>query len=669
MMDYEKIHIAIVADGSDSARILPHLHACGVLPQNILCVEPNGWPDLIHDSIGLCFWAMASQGNAHQHWPDPQQSPAVLGQCLNVYIEAGPVTSRSPFVIDWKEFDEQQIDFKLKYLIEEAQIRANLRQHQQWYRLAIVEGNVGLWWWDRQIDFVYLSQHFQTMLGIASDQLPQNVNQWLSRVHADDRYKLTETIHSQFNANADRFELECRIRHADGLFRWYSLSGQLQSSGPCRGRVLGAASDITEKKEIEIALAAANKLANSAVHAKSEFLTNMSHNLRTPITAILGHADLLGNLSTDEQAATSLESISRNSHQLMQLLDDILELSCIESALPLANMGKTSIAAILGDVQDLYGEKAKQQGLKFHVRVQPEIPAEFVTDATRTRQILKRLIENAIKFTPEGEITVEASFQRFPKPALQLIVRDTGIGIPASRLETIFEPFDLADNSPSRSHGGSGLGLSICQRLVKTLQGALDVESEVGYGTSFLLSIPLEVTSNSLPADNTTPSNDDVGLDGYRVLLVEDGVDNQLVFNAFLRKAGATVTVANNGLEAVEWISANRRETGETGCDSDPRVDVILMDMQMPVMDGYQATQILRDSGFSKPILAVTAHALQGDRMRCLEAGCDDYFTKPIKRRPFLEFVQRYARQARHLATTLEASEGTVALQHSACED
>lgn len=658
MMDYEKIHIAIVAEEPESARILPHLHACGVLPQNILRVEPNGWPDQIHDAIGLCFWAMTPHSETPQYWPDPQRSPAILGQCLNVYIEGGPGTSPSPYVLGWEEFDQKQIEFKLKHLIEEAQVRENLRQHQQWYRLAVAEGNVGLWWWDRQLDFVYLSQHFQKMLGLAPEHLPRSVNQWLSRVHADDRFKLTETIESQYSADAGRFELECRIRHADGRFRWYTLSGQLQSSGASRGRVLGAASDITEKKEIELALAAANKLANSAVHAKSEFLTNMSHNLRTPITAILGHADLLGNLSSDDQDVASLESISRNSHQLMQLLDDILELSCIESALPTANMGKTTLDAILRETQEVSREQARQRGLNFRLDIQPGIPSEFVTDAARTQQILKRLVDNAIKFTPEGEVTVEASFHRFPKPELQLIVRDTGIGIPASRLETIFQPFDQADNSPSRSHGGSGLGLSICQRLVKTLQGSLDVESEVGLGTSFLLRIPLEITSQSLqqehPVDGQVPSDEEIRLDGYRVLLVEDGVDNQLVFSAFLRKAGATVAVTNNGLEAVEWISANRRETGDTGCDSDPRVDLILMDMQMPVMDGYQATRILRESGFGKPILAVTAHALQGDRARCLEAGCDDYFTKPIKRRPFLEFVHRYGRQARHLATTLE---------------
>lgn len=657
MMDYEKIHIAVVAEEPESARILPHLHACGVRPQNILCVEPNSWADLIHDSIGLCFWGMAPMSNVQHHWPDPQRSPAILGQCLNVYIEAGLSSSHSPYLIGWEEFNDTQVDIKLKHLIEEAQVRENLRQHQQWYRLAVAEANVGLWWWDRQIDFVYLSQHFQKMLGLAPDQLPQNVNQWLSRVHADDRFKLTATIESQFSTDAGRFELECRIRHADGRFRWYSLSGQLQTRGACRGRVLGAASDITEKKEIELALSAANKLANSAVHAKSEFLTNMSHNLRTPITAILGHADLLGSLSADEQSAASVEAISRNSHELMQLLDDILELSCIESALPTANMGKTSIDEILSEAQDTYRGQALQRGLNFRLDIQGGIPTEFVTDATRTRQILKRLIDNAIKFTPEGEVTVEASFQRFPKPALQLIVRDTGIGIPASRLQTIFEPFDQADNSPSRRHTGSGLGLSICQRLVKTLHGSLDVESEVGLGTSFLLRIPLEVTTYSLhqqhPADGQGQSNQEIRLDGYQVLLVEDGVDNQLVFSAFLRKAGATVVVANNGLEAVEWISTNRRETADSGCDSDPHVDLILMDMQMPIMDGYQATQILRESGFFKPILAVTAHALKGDRVRCLEAGCDDYFTKPIKRRPFLEFVQRYARQARHLATTL----------------
>ncbi|MEW4564986.1 ATP-binding protein [Bremerella sp. JC770] len=587
--------------------------------------------------------------------PDPSHSPAIFGQCLNVTID-DRCTAHSPYALSWQEFDSDQVTYKLKHLIEEAQVRENLRQHQQWYRLAVAEGNVGLWWWDRQIDFVYLSQHFQSMLGIEPSQLPQNVNQWLSHVHADDRFPLTEAIDNQFTEQAGRFEIECRIRNADGRFRWYSLSGQVQADSPKRSRVLGAATDITEKKVTEIALATANQLAKSAVHAKNEFLTNMSHNLRTPITAILGHADLLGDRVPAGQAAGSLESISRNGHNLMHLLDDILELSCIESALSSANMRKTSVDEIMGDLQHAYQEKAKQKHLGFAIQYQAGIPSEFVTDAALVRQILTRLLDNAIKFTSTGEVTVDVSFHGFPQPTLQLIIRDTGSGIPASRLDTIFDPFNQVDNSPSRNHDGSGLGLSICQRLVSTLQGTIDVESELEFGTSFLVRIPLEVTSQSLrdnqPTTGPPQGSQDTRLDGYHVLLVEDGLDNQLVLSAFLRKAGATVTLANDGLEAVQWVSANRRDTGSSGCDTDPRVDVILMDMQMPVMDGYQATNILRENGFAKPILAVTAHALKGDRQRCLDAGCDDYFTKPVKRVPFLEFVKRYAEHARQLVAT-----------------
>jgi len=654
MMDYEKIRIAIVANRAESERILPRLLDCGVPPQDVRCVSPRDWADLLHDPIGLCFWGIAADEEATPNLPSPRRSPAILGQCLNITIEPRLTTSYSPYVMGWEEFNEPQIEWKLKHLIEEAQVRENLRQHQQWYRMAVAEGNVGLWWWDRQLDFVYLSQQFQEMLGLGPQDLPRNVNQWLSRVHPDDRFHVTQAIEAQFDRRSDRFDLECRIRHLDGLFRWYALRGQLQSGGRERERILGAATDITEKKQAEIALAKANQLANSAVHAKNEFLTNMSHNLRTPLNAILGHADLM----SEEPSVRSLHSIRENGQQLMHLLDDILELSCIESAERAANMGKTSIDAILDRVSEAYQAKAQQHGLSWQVRIDSGVPSELVTDAARTRQILVRLIENAIKFTPEGEVAVEASFHRFPRPALQIIVRDTGVGIPASRLETIFEPFNQADNSPSRSHAGSGLGLSICKRLVDKLQGTLEVVSEVGHGTSFLLRIPVEVTSHSLqqqhPAVGAPKSAQDIRLDGYRVLLVEDGYDNQVVLSAFLRKAGAEITLATNGLEAVEWISAHRRETGGTGQDSDPHVDLVLMDMQMPVMDGYQATQLLRENGFFKPILAVTAHALKGDRQRCLDAGCDDYLTKPVKRVPFLEFVKRYGYHAQHLATAVQ---------------
>lgn len=656
MMEPEKIQIAIVARAHESAKIQSRLHACGVSPRQIVHVEPNRWAELVHESIGLCIWGTSPDDTNDPYLPDPCQSAALSCGCLNVYVQDTIQDKHSPCVLAWEEFETDTIQATLTRLIDEAQIRQNLRLHETWYRVAVAEGNVGLWWWDDCIDFVYLSKQFQKMLGLATDQLPRNVDAWLNQIHEEDRPQVAHKIRQHLLENSGRFEIECRIRRQDGVYRWFTLSGQQQSTALNHSRILGAAVDITPKKEAELQLSKATDLAQSAIHAKNEFLTNMSHNLRTPLNAILGNAELLQDFSSEPTATDSLDSIRKNCHQLMHLLDDILELSCIEGARPSAKLAKTSLDAILRDTNEIYRQKAVEKGLKLHIHLPNDSPATIYADATRTRQILARLVENAIKFTPAGEVSVDASLLQVPTPTLQFIIRDTGIGIPPSRLETIFEPFNQGDNSTSRSHSGSGLGLSICRRLADILGGSIDVESEVDFGTSFLLRIPVEVPTTSfqerIREDNINEKPKLPRLDGYQVLLVEDGHDNQVILKAFLEKAGASVVLKENGLEAVQWISANRRDTANTGLDRDPRVDVILMDMQMPVMDGYEATRMLRDNGFQKPILAVTAHALSGDRQRCLDAGCDDYFTKPIKRAALVDIVHRYGQLAQHAAAT-----------------
>ncbi|MBI1247798.1 response regulator [bacterium] len=654
MMEFNTIHISIVADAAWSMKVVQRLVACGVLQSHITLIRPDAWPDVIRRDSGLCFWQIPDSVEDANFYPDERQSPILLGSCLNVRIEDKSPSNSSPYVLEWSEFDSDVIHAKLKLLIEEACVRQNFRMQEQWYRLAVAEANVGLWWWDRHLNFVYLSEHFQQMLGLSPDQLPSNVDQWLERIHEEDRDTLSGTIDIHFSRDAERFQTECRIRHADGRYQWYTLSGHLRSDDHSRSMILGSAVDVTKKKEAEIELAQANKRAQSANQAKNEFLTNMSHNLRTPLNAILGHTDLLRDISTEPMALESIDSISRNGQELMQLLDDILELSSIETVHPAAHLEKTSIRELLQGISQSFQPHAISKQLTLNVRIDPGVPQQVFADSARTRQVLSRIIENAIKFTPEGEVALDASFHRFPVPTLQLIVRDTGIGIPASRMETIFEPFCQADNSTSRRHQGCGLGLSICRRVVEVLGGTLEIESEVGQGTSVIIRLPVEVpalTTTSLPSQLTQSARKPLpNLDGYQVLLVEDGHDNQVVLTTFLKKAGAEVTLAENGQEAVDWIFNRRREMEAAGNKPDSGVDVVLMDMQMPVMDGYHASRLLREYHFAKPIIALTAHALKGDRERCLESGCDDYFTKPINRANLLEIVQKYAQHARHEA-------------------
>ncbi|GAA4428561.1 hypothetical protein GCM10023155_19150 [Bremerella cremea] len=656
MMEFDQIEIAIVAEAMPSMKIVELLSSCGVSQEHITLVRPDAWPELIRNRFALCVWRVANRYGEPSFLPDLKRTPEFLGNCLNVRIEDEPHIGASPYVLRWDELDSSDLRVKMRQLIEEARIRQNFRMHEQWYRLAVAEANVGLWWWDRHLNFIYLSEHFQQMLGLTHEQLPANVEQWLEFVHPEDRDTLYGTIDIHFDEDAGRFQVECRLKHADGVYHWYNLSGQLRSDDRSRSMILGSAVDITQRKEVEIELAQAHKQAQAAIIAKNEFLTNMSHNIRTPLNAILGHADLIRDLTSSSDTNDSVDAICRNSQELMKLLDDILELSCIETVHPAAKLEKTSIQELVQCGVEVFRPKATEHGLKLAVNLYPDTPDYLFVDFTRTRQILSRLIDNAIKFTQEGEVGVDISFHRYPTPTLELIIRDTGAGIPAARLESIFEPFSQADNSPSRSHAGSGLGLSISRRLVHILGGSLDIESEVGNGTSVLVRIPVEVPSESIlpvrqpTSESKTPELP--SLDGYRVLLVEDGRDNQVVISTFLRKGGAEVTLAENGQEAVDWVRSHRQEAIAAGLEADSSVDLVLMDMQMPVLDGYAATRLLRQEEFTKPVIALTAHALKGDRERCLEAGCDDYFTKPIKRAALLEIVKRFGELSRQATTS-----------------
>lgn len=647
MMELEDSSIAVIACVAGSQRIVPRLLACGINENNLLVVTPDKWTEAAKIRPALCIWGLALCCSEDHPTPELPVPPTRLENCLNIQVGPPFCPEHSRYIFEWEEFDSPQVEEKLRDIIEQAYVCQNYRMREHWYRMAVVEGNVGLWWWDQVLDFVYLSRHFQQMLGLAFNELPANVHQWLELVHPNDRQGFADAIQSQFNQSSNQLHYECRIRHQENQYRWYSLSGQIGRGEQSRPRILGAAIDITEKKEAELQLAKANQLAYAANRAKNEFLTNMSHNLRTPLTAVMGFAEMLNDFSPTPVAADAILAIQENSKQLMRLLDDTLELSCIESTSPQPNLTTTCLDELLRSSVEVFHIKAMEEGLEFGVEVEPGIPPVLMADATRIRQILARLIENAIKFTNQGEVSIGVRYLVSPIPSLEFVITDTGIGIPEDRQALIFEPFSQADNSTSRCHSGNGLGLSICKRNAELLGGSLTVESEVEVGSCFTLRVPAQVPACPISTASDSAAQEKKQqlprLDDCHVLLVEDGLDNQRLMNAFLKKAGAMVVVADNGKIAVDWVTDNRPDTYSSQEDSDPNVDVILMDMHMPIMDGYEATRTLRERNFRKPIIAVTAHALQGDRERCLDAGCDDYFTKPITRQTLLEIVHRYA--------------------------
>ncbi|MDA7978390.1 MAG: ATP-binding protein [Pirellulales bacterium] len=381
--------------------------------------------------------------------------------------------------------------------------------------------------------------------------------------------------------------------------------------------------------------------------AKTEFLANMSHEIRTPMTAIIGYADLLkSQVSEDGPASEAVETIRRNGESLLRILNDILDLSKIESGKLEVEQIPTNIADIVGDTVDLMRIRAVAKKLKLHASVDSPIPDKVLTDPTRLRQILLNLISNAIKFTEIGEVSVRIRGINLDgdHPQAQISVVDTGIGMKEEQMSKLFQSFNQADSSLSRKFGGTGLGLAISQRLAEMMGGHIEVESTYRAGSTFTLNLPLSdiadatlVTEICGPAAIPQPKDEQLSELSSRVLMVEDGVDNQRLIGHLLRKSGADVTIVENGLEAV------RKLIGQPNAEE---FDVVLMDMQMPIMDGYEAVSRLREAGYDKPILAMTAHAMQGDREKCLDAGCDEYLKKPVDRHLLISTVAKFTRSA-----------------------
>jgi len=418
---------------------------------------------------------------------------------------------------------------------------------------------------------------------------------------------------------------------------------------------------LRDERAVESALATAER----ANRSKSDFLANVSHELRSPLTAILGYADILSMRLTDPDDRRSVDTVRGNGQHLLALLNDILDLAKIESGKFSLTRDELALAVLIGEVHTLMAVRADERSLHFEVRLEGALPERVVTDELRLRQILINLIGNAIKFTDAGSVTLCVRIEEMDGPQLVFDVIDTGIGMTPAQCRRLFEPFTQVDGSNTRRYGGTGLGLAISRRLARLLEGDLTVRSSPGAGTTFTLTMParfepgtafveLDLAQASGEREAAPPLADLPPL-AARVLVADDRPDIRLLVRRFLESAGASVIAVTDGEAVIDAID------GDAGRSALP--DAVVMDMQMPRLDGYEATRRLRKGGFDRPIVALTAAAMKGERERCLEAGCDDYLSKPIDGRRLVETLAALVGRRRRAgaARTAELGEGDAA--------
>lgn len=430
------------------------------------------------------------------------------------------------------------------------------------------------------------------------------------------------------------------------------LERQLREELQSRAKELEKLVELRTREAVEARLQ-----AEAANVSKTEFLANMSHEIRTPMTAILGFADLLQEETDADGSAEKrheyVATIKRHSKHLLAIVNDILDLSKIEAGKLLIERMPTDVVEVMEEVTQLLRARAAGQGIYLNLVFESALPSTMLTDPTRLRQVLLNLVGNAVKFTEIGGVTLTASMKIMhpSRASLCVTVRDTGIGMTQEQISRLFGAFEQVDASTSRRFGGSGLGLRISKRLAEMMAAEITVSSAPGKGSEFVLTMdagdpsefdwidPRAKHARARPSKLADELDRPLSqpLAGLRILLAEDGPDNRRLIAHILYKAGAKVTCAENGRMAIEKLMRNGDFNGELLLPCP--YDVVLMDIQMPELDGYAATRILRAKEFELPIVALTAHSMTGDREKCLEAGCTEYASKPIDKDGLIEVI------------------------------
>ena len=450
--------------------------------------------------------------------------------------------------------------------------------------------------------------------------------------------RLAKLIKSSRTGDVPPYEWD--LHGPEGMIRLEASVSGVEIGGVWMIFVIGR--DITKRSAEKTELLQSKKEAEEANHSKSRFLANMSHEIRTPLAPILGFAEALETSATTPEQAEQAKLIRRNGEHLLSIVNDVLDLSKIEADKMDIELESVETVTLMNEVYSLMKIRAEDKGIPLQLKYTSKIPRRFETDPVRFRQIMLNLVGNAIKFTDSGSVDIVVAFET---PNLIVAVQDSGIGIGKRDQQMLFQPFTQADSTIVNRIGGTGLGLTICKRLIEVLGGAIELDSIKGEGSCFTIQLPVKVDARTEfvdgeadhETDDVTPARSYEGLDGCKILVADDRRDVWLVAKHFLERAGATVKIASDGQEAVDLVKQS----------DDDKFDLVFMDIQMPILNGHEAVRELRKLGFKMPIVALTAAAMKGEKQACIEAGCDDYLTKPIDSKLLIGTAKRLIEEKR----------------------
>ena len=534
---------------------------------------------------------------------------------------------------------------------EERKAQAEaLRQQHERLRYILEGTHVGTWEWNVQTGAVVFNERWAEIIGYRLEELaPLSIETWSRFAHPDDLKHSGQLLQRHFNGELPYYECEVRMRHRDGHWVWVLDRGKVADwieTGKPR-LMSGTHLDITDRKEAEAQLLEAKRAAESASTAKSRFLATMSHEIRTPMNGILGMAQLLLSPEISRQEQLDYARTILNSGQtLLTLLNDILDLSKIEAGRLEIEIRPFHPGRVLQEIQTLFQEPARQRPLTLSARWEGDSATRYRGDTHRLRQMLSNLVSNALKFTQEGrvDITAREVSRQDGQARLEFSVTDTGLGIPPEKQALLFKPFSQVDSSTTRQFGGTGLGLSIVSSLAQMMGGTVGVDSTPNRGSRFWFQITAGIVGDEAQDDpeapagiapSTSPSQEPPTRFRGHLLVVEDNPANRKVAEAILGRLGLSVTLADNG------------EAGLHALQNDDSIDLVLMDVQMPVMDGLEATRRLRaweqaTGRPHKPVIALTAGAFAEDQREVAQAGMDDFLTKPIIVSQITQKMQRW---------------------------